>query len=159
MSLPNGTAFLLPPSAAQGLANYPHARFAPPASTTGTTALYVSGTSCRTGDGSYAGYYPASATDGQPRFDITEQTTAVLKNIDTIIRGATNGKCGVESIIDATVFLTDIGKDYKAMNEVWNRFFEDRTKAPARTTVQVSGLPSDKLCIEIKCTAIVPLPQ
>jgi len=58
----------------------------------------------------------------------------------------------LESVVDATVFLTDM-KDYAGMNEVWNKVFP--VNAPARTTVQVAALPSEKLCVEIKCTAIV----
>jgi 2-aminomuconate deaminase len=78
----------------------------------------------------------------------------VLENIGTIIKGVTEGKCGLESVVDATVFLTDM-KDYAGMNEVWNKVFPEKTNAPARTTVQVAALPSEKLCVEIKCTAIV----
>jgi len=94
--------------------------------------------------------------DGVPVLDVAEQTSAVLANIQTIIQGATKGTCGLESIIDATIFLTDM-KDYKKMNEVWNTAFPDRQAAPARTCVQVAALPSEKLCIEIKCTAVVPV--
>jgi 2-aminomuconate deaminase len=46
-------------------------------------------------------------------------------------------------------------KDYSGMNEVWNTMFPVKERAPARTTVQVAALPSGKLCVEIKCTAIV----
>lgn len=82
------------------------------------------------------------------------QTEAVLQNIKTIINGATDGTCGLESIIDATVFLTDM-KDYAGMNAEWNKVWPDKTKAPARTCVQVAALPNVKLNVEIKCTAIV----
>ena len=152
MSLPNGTAFFLPPSAAQGLANYPHSRTAPNNAT--TLLLYVSGTSSRRGDGTYAGY--SIGADGIPVLDVAEQTSAVLANIRTVIEGATKGAYGLESIIDVTIFLTDM-KDYGKMNEVWNSVFPDRQAAPARTCVQVAALPSEKLCIEIKCTAVVPV--
>jgi len=146
----NGTPFFLPASSAQGLANYPHARtvHSSPAQRT----IYVSGTSSRRGDGTYAGYTTSSS--GAPVLNIREQTAAVLENIGTIIKGATQGKCGIESVVDATVFLTDM-KDYAGMNEVWNVVFLAKMNAPARTTVQVAALPSEKLCVEIKCTAIV----
>jgi 2-aminomuconate deaminase len=152
MSLPNGTAYFLPPLAAQGLANYPHARTAP--GTRAITQLYVSGTSSRKGDSTIAGYAVDDA--GVPVLDAAEQTSAVLSNIQTIIHGATNGACGLESIIDATIFLTDM-KDYGKMNGVWNSVFPDRKSAPARTCVQVAALPNEKLCVEIKCTAVVPV--
>lgn len=151
MSLPNGKAFLLPPSGAQGLANYPHARAN--LNNTATATLYVSGTSSRRGDGTYAGY--SEGKDGRPVLDVAEQTSAVLTNIRHVIATATEDHCGLENIIEITIFLTDMN-DYKQMNEVWNAFFPDRTAAPARTCVQVAALPSPKLCIEIKAVAIVP---
>lgn len=151
MSLPNGKGFLLPPSGAQGLANYPHARAN--LNNTATATLYVSGTSSRRGDGTYAGY--SEGKDGNPVFDVAEQTSAVLTNIGKVIATATGDRCGLENIIEVTIFLTDMN-DYKRMNDVWNAFFPDRTAAPARTCVQVAALPSPKLCIEIKAVAIVP---
>jgi len=146
----NGTSFFLPASSAQGLANYPHARTVHSSSTQKT--IYVSGTSSRRGDGTYAGC--STSSSGDYVLDIREQTAAVLENIGTIINGATQGKCGLENVVDATVFLTDM-KDYAGMNEVWNTVFPAKMNAPARTTVQVAALPSEKLCVEIKCTAIV----
>ncbi|RDW76090.1 putative L-PSP endoribonuclease family protein [Coleophoma crateriformis] len=148
MASPNGTAYFLPPTAAQGLANYPHARTTPSSSKT----LFVSGISSRRGDGSYAGC--VTAADGTHTLDVAEQTAAVLENIKTVINGATEGKCGWESIIDATIFLTDM-KDYARMNAEWNKVWPDKSKAPARTCIQVAALPNERLCIEIKCTAVI----
>lgn len=144
----NGTAFFLPPSAAQGLANYPHARTTPISHQT----LYVSGTSSRRGDGSYAGC--ETSPEGKHTLNIREQTAAVLRNIETIIKGATDGAYGLESVIDATVFLTDM-KDYAGMNAEWNAVWPDKQKAPARTCVQVAALPNERLNVEIKCTVVV----
>ncbi|KAI1850381.1 hypothetical protein JX265_002279 [Neoarthrinium moseri] len=143
----NGTPFFLPAERAQGLANYPHARIVPASQKT----LHVSGTSSRRGDGTYAGCTTDDA--GKHTLNIKEQTKAVLENIDTIIKGATNGAAGIESVVDATIFLTDM-KDYGGMNEEWNKVFPDKTKAPARTCVQVAALPNVRLNVEIKCTAL-----
>ncbi|KAK8075164.1 YjgF-like protein [Apiospora hydei] len=132
---PNGTPYLLPATAAQGLANYPHARVIPGS----PRVIYVSGTSSRRGDGTYAGC-----------------TAAVLQNIGTILRGATGGALGLEAVVDATVFLADIAGDYAGMNEEWNKVWPDKAAAPARTCVQVAALPSPKLNVEIKCMALWP---
>jgi 2-aminomuconate deaminase len=144
---PNGTPFFLSKEKAQGLANYPHARIVPGVQKT----VYVSGTSSRRGDGTYAGC--TTDANGNHKLDIREQTKAVLENIGTIINGATNGMAGLESVIDATVFLTDMS-DYAGMNEEWNKVWGDKTTAPARTCVQVAALPSPKLNVEIKCMAL-----
>lgn len=145
---PNGTDFSLPPTGAQGLANYPHTRTIPATA----QMMYVSGISSRRGDGSYAGC--TTAPDGTHTLDVAEQTTAVLQNINTVLSGATGGKCGLESIVDVTVFLTDM-KDYARMNAEWNKAWPDKKNAPARTCVQVTALPNERLCIEIKCMAMV----
>jgi 2-aminomuconate deaminase len=148
MTSPNGTSFLLP-SGAQGLANDPHAR------TISSTAhtIFVSGISSRRADGTFEGC--ETNPDGTHKLDCGAQTAAVLRNIETVIRGATDAKCGLESVVDATVFLTDMRGDYSAMNAEWNKIWPDRTKAPARTCVQVAALPNEKIVVEIKCQAVV----
>ncbi|KAK3309850.1 Endoribonuclease L-PSP/chorismate mutase-like protein [Chaetomium strumarium] len=148
MASPNGTGYLLP-SGAQGLANYPHARTIPSTA----KAIFVSGISSRRPDGTFEGC--ETRPDGSYELDCGAQSAAVLRNIETVIRGATDGKCGLESVVDATVFLVDIPRDYGAMNAEWNKIWPDRTKAPARTCVQVAGLPNAKILVEIKCQAVV----
>ncbi|KAE8402139.1 Endoribonuclease L-PSP/chorismate mutase-like protein [Aspergillus pseudonomiae] len=146
----NGSAFFLPPEKAQGLANYPHARILPtnPASRT----IHVSGTSSRRGDGTWDGV--TEHADGTWTLDIRQQTAAVLRNIDTVIRGATDGKGSIKNVVDATVFLTDLTGSYQGMNEEWNKVWPNREDAPARTTIGVKELPNPRLLVEIKCTAI-----
>jgi enamine deaminase RidA (YjgF/YER057c/UK114 family) len=144
------TAFFLPPEKAQGLANYPHARITPtnPSSRT----IHVSGTSSRRGDGTWDGVI--EHPDGTWTLDIREQTAAVLRNIDTVIRGATDGNGSIQNVVEATVFLTDLAGCYKGMNDEWNKVWPDRGDAPARTTIGVKELPNPRLLVEIKCTAI-----
>ncbi len=144
----NGTGYILP-SGAQGLANYTHARTVPSSSKT----IYVSGISSRRPDGTFEGctVHP----DGTSTLDCAEQTAAVLRNIEKVIRGATDGQRGLESVVDATVFLTNIPEQYGQMNAEWNKVWPDKQTAPARTCVQVGALPHPKILVEIKCTAIV----
>lgn len=149
MASPNGEAYFLPAARAQGLANYPHARAAPSTS----RLLFVSGTSSRRGDGTYEGCEELAG--GAFKLDCGAQTAAVLRNIEAIIRGATGERCGLETVVDATVFLTDMEGDYAAMNAEWNRRWPDRARAPARTCVQVAALPNVRLNVEIKCQALV----
>jgi 2-aminomuconate deaminase len=105
----NGTAFFFLSSAAYGLANYPHAR----TTLTTTRTLFISVTSSRRDDGTHAGW--AASENGTHTLNIGEQTAALLRNIKTIINGATGGAYGVESVIDTTGFLADM-KDYAGMN-------------------------------------------
>lgn len=145
----NGTPYFLPANKAQGLANYPHARLTP---TSTHRTIYVSGTSSRRGDGTWDGV--SEHADGTFTLDIRAQTAAVLRNIETIISGATNGRGGLGNVVDATVFLIDMEKNYAGMNEEWNRVYPQREGAPARTTIGVKELPNKRLVVEIKCTVV-----
>ncbi|KAJ3523814.1 hypothetical protein NM208_g12309 [Fusarium decemcellulare] len=138
------------PSGSAGLAHYPHARLAPP---THSRVLYISGTSSRLPDGSFAGV--KTNEDGTLELDIRQQTLAIFGNIDAVIKRASGNKGGIQNIIDATVFLTDLKSDYAGMNAVWNEFWPEAEKAPARTTIGVKELPSPKLVVEVKCTALI----
>ena len=65
--------------------------------------------------------------------------------------GALAGAGVAEQLVKTTVFLMDLG-DFAAMNEVYARHVGDRP--PARSTVQISGLPSGAL-VEIEAVAHV----
>ncbi|RSL48380.1 hypothetical protein CEP53_009562 [Fusarium sp. AF-6] len=145
----NGDAVILPAGSAKGLANYPHGRLIP---STGTRTLYVSGTSSRLADGTFEGFETSS--DGTPSFDVGKQTAAILRNIDAIVKQATDGKGGLQSLVDVTGFLTDM-EYYAGMNKVWNEFWPDFQDAPARTTIAVKALPGPKMVVEMKATAVV----
>ncbi|CAG9941791.1 unnamed protein product [Clonostachys rosea f. rosea IK726] len=147
---PNGDAVQLPAGSTKGLANYPHGRIAP----AGSRTLYISGTSSRRPDGNFDGV--TVNADGSLSFSVEEQTTTILKNIEAIIKQASGGIGDLTNLIDATIFLVNIKDDYAGMNAVWNSFFPDISAAPARTTIEVKALPSPKLIVEIKCTALIP---
>ncbi|KAJ6447276.1 restless-like transposase [Purpureocillium lavendulum] len=150
---PNGQAYLVRPDAPEGSARFPQARFAP---ASGHRTLYVSGTACvRPTDGTWPGV--TDNGDGTLTLDIRTQTAAVLDNIDTIISGATDGKGGVQNLIDAVVYLVDMKRDYAGMNEEWNRVFATRASAPARATVGVKELPDPRMIVEVKAVAVVDI--
>jgi 2-iminobutanoate/2-iminopropanoate deaminase len=77
---------------------------------------------------------------------ITEQTEQVLANLGAILEAAGSG---LDSLVKTTVFLMDLG-DFAAMNDVYAKHVGDRP--PARSTVQISGLPSGAL-VEIEAIA------
>ena len=82
-------------------------------------------------------------------YDIEKQTHAVFKNIKSILE-ASNSKW--ENIIDITVFLTNMKKDFNTFNEIYNSYFPD--SHACRTTVEVNALPTD-IAVELKCIAMV----
>ena len=82
--------------------------------------------------------------------DVEAQTEQALRNIATILTAAGSG---LEHVIRCGVFLVDM-KEFPKMNEVYARAFG--THRPARTTVEVSGLPGDGLRVEIDAVAVIP---
>ncbi len=81
--------------------------------------------------------------------DVKAQTERVLANLAAVL--ATAG-ASWRHVVKTTVFLQDM-KDFPAMNETYARVLED--SRPARSTVQVSGLPRGVL-VEIDAIAEVP---
>ena len=82
-------------------------------------------------------------------YDIKKQTHEVFKNIKTILE-ASNSKW--ENLIDITVFLTNMKKDFNKFNDIYNSYFPDAHAC--RTTVEVNALPTD-IAVELKCIATV----
>lgn len=137
----NGTAFIIEEGAG-ALANYPHARRA-------NGFIYISGVSSRRHDNTHEGV--TIHHDGTVERDIREQTRAVIRNMERILRAA---GAGLENLVDVTVFLVDMA-DYAGMNSAYNEFFNAQT-GPVRTTVAVKQLPHPNLLIEIKGVAADP---
>ena len=78
--------------------------------------------------------------------DIQSQTRQTIENLHAVLQAAGSG---LDKVVKTTVFLKNID-DFKAMNEVYARYFTDCP--PARCTVQAARLPADAL-IEIECIA------
>jgi len=90
--------------------------------------------------------------DGRVRsYDITTQTQAVFANVRAVLEAS--GACW-EDLVDVTVYLTDMARDFKAYNAVWAEYFPDIDTAPCRTTLGITALPTP-IAIELKCTAVV----
>ena len=81
--------------------------------------------------------------------DVVAQTEQVFKNLDAILQAA--GAAWTD-VAKATVFLMDM-HDFPRVNEVYARAMGDAR--PARSTVQVSGLPRGVL---VEIDLIVALP-
>jgi 2-iminobutanoate/2-iminopropanoate deaminase len=79
---------------------------------------------------------------------IEAQTRQVLTNLRHVLEKADSG---LNFVIKTTVFLQDMG-DFAKMNVVYAEFFPENP--PARSTVQVAGLPKSAL-VEIECVALL----
>jgi 2-iminobutanoate/2-iminopropanoate deaminase len=82
--------------------------------------------------------------------DIETQTEQCLQNVRAILEA---GGSSLQHVLRCGVFLIDMG-EFTKMNGVYSRMFG--THRPARTTVQVAGLPHDGLRVEIDAIAYKP---
>jgi 2-iminobutanoate/2-iminopropanoate deaminase len=85
--------------------------------------------------------------------DVEAQTEQVLRNIATILVAAGSD---LAHVIRCGVFLVDMN-EFQKMNAVYARVFGNHR--PARTTVEVSGLPGAGLRVEIDAVALVARPR
>ncbi len=79
---------------------------------------------------------------------IEEQTRQVLDNLEAIL---TEAGSGMDRIVKTTVFLASLD-DFQGMNSVYAERVGDTP--PARSTIEVAGLPSGAL-IEIEAVALL----
>jgi 2-iminobutanoate/2-iminopropanoate deaminase len=80
--------------------------------------------------------------------DVTVQTERVMRNLTAVLESAGTSWADV---VKTTVYLQDMA-DFPRVNEVYGRMIGDAR--PARSTVQVAGLPRGVL-VEIDAVAVV----
>jgi 2-aminomuconate deaminase len=83
-------------------------------------------------------------------YDIEAQCLAVFRNVRTVVEDAGSSW---DRIVDVTVFLTDMKRDFATFNRLYAEHFA--SNQPARTTVEVNRLPTP-IAIELKVVATVP---
>ena len=98
---------------------------------------------------------PGNVHDAQGRliaYDIELQTRSVFANVRAVLEAS---GARWEDLVDVTVYLTDMARDFKAYNQVWAEHFPDPARAPCRTTLGITALPTP-IAIELKCVAALP---
>ena len=80
-------------------------------------------------------------------YDIEVQTRAVFDNVRTVLE---DSGARWEDIVDVTVFLTDMKRDFPTFNRLYAEAFT--TNQPTRTTVEVGALPTP-IAVELKVIA------
>ena len=83
-------------------------------------------------------------------YDIAAQAKAVFANVRAVLEAS---GAQWQNLVDVTVFLTDMERDFAAYNAVWAEYFPDAATAPCRTTVGITALPTP-IAIELKCVAV-----
>ncbi len=82
-------------------------------------------------------------------YDIAAQCRAVFDNVRAVLEASDSSW---ERLVDVTVFLTDIERDFDTYNSVYAEYFAD--SQPCRTTVEINRLPTP-IAIELKCIATI----
>ena len=83
-------------------------------------------------------------------YDIEAQCRAVFANVRAILEAS---GARWEDLVDVTVYLTDMARDFAAYNRVYAEHFT--TAQPCRTTLGITALPTP-IAIELKCVAALP---
>ena len=80
---------------------------------------------------------------------IDEESHQIMKNIESILKEA---GLDFKNVVRSKIYLTDMS-NFSKVNEVYGSYFE-KGHEPARTTIEVSGLPLG-VDVEIDMIAVV----
>lgn len=84
-------------------------------------------------------------------FDFEAQVHSVFANVKAILEAH---ESSWEELIDITVFLVHMNRDFQTFNRIYAEYFPDPASQPCRTTIEISRLPTP-IAIELKCVAAV----
>jgi 2-aminomuconate deaminase len=121
---------------------YPHARRV-------GDLLFLSGVGPRTPASDMIPGNVVDAAGRLVRYDIEAQCRQVFANVRAVLEAS---GARWQDLVDVTVFLTDMSRDFPAYNRVWAEYFPDPAEAPCRTTLGITALPTP-IVIELKCVA------
>ena len=121
---------------------YPHARNV-------GNLLFLSGVGPRTPDSKEIPGVELDKDGNVISHDIEAQCHSVFNNIRIILEESGSNW---ENLVDVTVFLTDMRRDFDTYNRIYRDYFKDNQ--PCRTTVEVTSLPTP-IAIELKCIATI----
>jgi 2-aminomuconate deaminase len=92
------------------------------------------------------------STGNVASYNIEEQCRAVFENVRLVLEDA---GASWNDIVDVTVFLTNLKKDFPTYNKLYAEYFAGAGKPnPTRTTVEVTALPTP-IAIELKVIAAI----
>jgi 2-aminomuconate deaminase len=125
---------------------YPHARKV-------GNLLFLSGVGPRTaGSNANDSNVPGLKLDHNGNFesfDFEAQVHSVFNNVKAVLEASGSSW---SQLVDVTVFLTDMKRDFKTFNRIYAEYFKDNQ--PCRTTVEINSLPTP-IAIELKCIATI----
>lgn len=118
---------------------YPHARKA-------GNLLFLSGIGPRTVTDTIPGLL-LDKNGNFLEFDFEAQCRSVFDNVRIVLEASGSSW---DKLIDVTVFLVNMKRDFATYNKIYAEYFKDNQ--PCRTTVEINSLPTP-IAIELKCIA------
>jgi 2-aminomuconate deaminase len=122
--------------------NYPHAKKV-------GSLLFLSGVGPRKRGSNIIPGVKLSADGSVLDYSIEEQCVSVFENIKLILEEAGSSW---ENIVDVTVFLTNMKRDFEVYNQLYGECFSK--PFPTRTTIEINCLPTP-IAIELKVIATI----
>ncbi len=129
-------------NASKPLGAYPHARKV-------GNLLFLSGIGPRNAKDNSIPGLELDANGNIVKYDIEAETHAVFANVKAVLEASGSNW---DKIVDVTVFLTNMKKDFSVYNKIYNEYFKD--VQACRTTVEVKCLPTP-IAIELKVIATI----
>jgi 2-aminomuconate deaminase len=140
--LPTPNNIISTEKASAPLGAYPHARKV-------GNLLFLSGIGPRNPiDNSIPGL-ELDANGNILKYDIEAETHAVFANVKAVLEASGSSW---DKMVDVTVFLTNMKKDFPVYNKIYGEYFKD--VQACRTTVEVKSLPT-LIAIELKVIATI----
>jgi 2-aminomuconate deaminase len=121
---------------------YPHARRV-------GNLLFLSGIGPRSAKDNSIPGLKMDANGNFETFDFEAQVHSVFDNVKQVLEAS--GAKWID-LMDVTVFLINMKRDFKTFNRIYAEYFQDNQ--PCRTTVGISSLPTP-IAIELKCIAVI----
>lgn len=128
--------------AAKPLGAYPHARRV-------GNLLFLSGIGSRSASDNNIPGLVLDDAGNILQYDIAAETHQVMANVKAVLEASGSSW---DKIVDVTVFLTNMKKDFPIYNKIYAEYFEG--VQACRTTVEVKSLPTP-IAIELKVIAVV----
>ncbi|MEX2596787.1 MAG: Rid family hydrolase [Salibacteraceae bacterium] len=82
-------------------------------------------------------------------FEFEAQCRSVFDNVKAVLEASGSRW---ENLVDVTVFLVNMKRDFATYNSVYAEYFKEAQ--PCRTTVEINSLPTP-IAIELKCIATI----
>jgi 2-aminomuconate deaminase len=129
-------------NAAKPLGVYPHARRV-------GNLLFLSGIGSRSAKDNTIPGLVQDAEGNIVAYDIEAECHSVFANVKAVLEASGSSW---EKMVDVTVFLTNMKKDFPTYNRIYGEYFKD--VQACRTTVEVKSLPTP-IAIELKVIATI----